>query len=94
MDKTCDLSKGGFPLNELPLGREAVITAVNAPNALQLVLAELGCFPGERVKKVLQSPLGDPAAYLIRGSVTAIRAADAKAVAAAFTDDSGGSSWD
>ena len=38
---------------------------------------ELGFFEGERVKKVLKSPLGDPSGYLVCGAVTAIRNADA-----------------
>lgn len=67
-------------LSDLELGSYARIFSVEARGELKRRLTELGYFPGERVKKVLKSPLGDPSAYLVRGSVTAIRERDAQAV--------------
>lgn len=67
----------GFPMNELRKGAAAYIAAVEASGELVLRLTELGYFPGERVEKVLESPLGDPCAYLVRGTVTAIRSGEA-----------------
>ncbi len=67
-------------MNELPAGGEAVILSVEARGELRRRLIELGFFPGETVKKVLVSPLGDPSAYLVRESVTAIRGCDASLV--------------
>ena len=72
--------KGVFPLGGLPLGAEGTIAAVSAEGELRRRLTELGYFPGERVKKVLVSPLGDPCAYLVRGTVTAIRRRDAESI--------------
>ena len=37
---------------------------------------DIGLVPGTRVKCVLKSPLGDPAAYKIRGAIMAIRKED------------------
>ena len=71
------------PLSALCPGEEAVIAAVidgGGPESPFGRLAQLGYFPGERVKKVLESPLGDPSAYLVRGTVTAIRRQDARFV--------------
>ena len=72
--------KSVFPLSELSLGAEGTIAAVRAEGELRRRLTELGYFPGERVKKVLVSPLGDPSAYLVRGTVTAIRRRDAGSI--------------
>ena len=71
------------PLWALRPGEEAVIAAVIDGGGAESPcrrLAQLGYFPGERVKKVLESPLGDPSAYLVRGTVTAIRRQDAGSV--------------
>ena len=72
--------KEGIALNELALGASARITGLEATGELRRRLVELGFFEGEKVKKVLKSPLGDPSAYLVRGAVTAIRNADAARV--------------
>ena len=72
--------KAIFALGALPPGAEGIITEVTAEGELRRRLAELGYFPGERVKKVLVSPLGDPSAYLVRGTVTAIRSLDAESI--------------
>ncbi|MBQ5488131.1 MAG: ferrous iron transport protein A [Clostridia bacterium] len=72
--------KGVFPLCGLKSGDAGIIKAVTAEGELRRRLTELGYFPGERVKKVLVSPLGDPCAYLVRGTVTAIRRRDAESI--------------
>ena len=43
-------------------------------------LRDLGLCEGEKVKCVMVSPLGDPAAYLIKGSVIALRREDSGTV--------------
>ena len=91
--------RGSMRLDELPRGAEAVIISVAAAGELALRLTELGYFPGERAKKVLVSPLGDPCAYLVRGTVTALRATDAGKIGvelevSAGTERSGGPAWD
>ncbi len=68
-------------LNQLKPGEEAVVTSISGENRR---LRDLGLIEGTKVKCVLKSPLGDPAAYKIRGAVVAIRredAADIKVVA-------------
>ena len=61
-------------LNELKVGDEAVVTEVNSDNRR---LKDLGLVTGTRIKCVLRSPLGEPAAYRIRGAIMAIRKEDA-----------------
>ncbi|MBE6616496.1 MAG: ferrous iron transport protein A [Ruminococcaceae bacterium] len=43
-------------------------------------LRDLGISEGETVKCIMRSPLGDPTAYLIKGSVIALRREDAAVV--------------
>ena len=61
-------------LNQLKPGEEAVVTSISGENRR---LRDLGLIEGTKVKCVLKSPLGDPAAYKIRGAVIAIRREDA-----------------
>ena len=61
-------------LNELKVGEEAVVKELIASNRR---LGDIGLVPGTRVKCVLKSPLGDPAAYKIRGAIIAIRKEEA-----------------
>ncbi|MBR3297850.1 MAG: ferrous iron transport protein A [Clostridia bacterium] len=67
-------------MDRLPIGVPAQVAGLEASGGLRRRLIELGFFEGERVEKVLKSPLGDPSAYLVRGTVTAIRDADAAKV--------------
>lgn len=41
---------------------------------------DLGIIPGTLIKCVMQSPFGDPHAYLVRGAVIAIRNSDAEKI--------------
>ncbi len=43
-------------------------------------LLDLGMIPGTRVECLQKSPAGDPAAYLIRGAVIALRCEDSALV--------------
>lgn len=71
------MEKAICTLAQLGAGEAGTIGAVNAEGGLRLRLTQLGFFPGERVRKLFVSPLGDPAAYLALGAVTSIRNKDA-----------------
>lgn len=64
-------------LNELNLDEEAIVSAMRCKSRR---LRDLGLVKGTKVKCVLKSPLGDPAAYRVRGSVVAIRKEDASLI--------------
>lgn len=64
-------------LNELKVGDEAVIRKMFAENRR---LKDMGLIEGTKTKCILKSPLGDPAAYKIRGAVVAIRKEDAEKI--------------
>ncbi len=67
-------------LNELYVGERAVVKALDTKGAMRRRLLDIGLCCGARVECVSRSPLGDPSAYLIRGAVIAIRAADCRGV--------------
>lgn len=69
----------GF-LNDLEVGESGVVAGVGGESAMRRRLFDLGLVPGTTVTCTAVSPAGDPAAYLIRGAVIAIRGRDAAAV--------------
>ena len=64
-------------LNDLEIGKEAVITAVNGEGALRLRLLDMGLIPGTKVKVIKIAPLGDPIEISLRGYTMTIRKDDA-----------------
>ena len=51
------------------------------PGELRRQLRDLGFVPGAQVECLGRSPLGDPAAYRVRGAVVALRRRDAQRIA-------------
>ena len=68
-------------LDRLPVGQNASVTRLTAPEAQRRRLLELGFVPGGRVAAVQESPWGDPVAYAVCGAVIALRRDDAKQIA-------------
>lgn len=69
-------------LAALEAGESAVVETVGGESAMRRRLMDLGLISGTRVTCLGRSPAGDPAAYLIRGAVIALRGADAAGVTA------------
>ena len=67
-------------LNDIKPGQTAVVQSLRAHGSMRRRLLDIGLVEGTRVECVGVSPLGDPSAYLIRGAVIAIRAADCRDV--------------
>lgn len=63
-------------LTELPRGERAVIKELVSSDEMRRRLQDLGMIEGTEVECVGKSPLGDPAAFLIRGAVIALRSED------------------
>lgn len=70
-------------LSALPLGKSAFVTHISAQPAMARRLADLGLVPGTPVTCLARSPSGDPGAYLIRGTLIALRQKDAAGIALA-----------
>lgn len=60
-------------LDSLPLSKSAYISALNVEGALRRRLLDLGFSVGNKIIPLYSSPLGDPIAYNIMGSVIALR---------------------
>jgi len=60
-------------LTTLPIGRKGEITELTARGGQRRRLLDLGLIPGTTITAKRKSPSGDPTAYLIRGTILALR---------------------
>lgn len=60
-------------LSELKRGQQAVVTELKLMDRIRRRLQDIGLIEGTKIQCVGKSPLGDPIAYLIKGSVIALR---------------------
>ena len=60
-------------LNQLPIGRKANVTMLTSDGITRRRMLDLGIINGTEIKPLYKSPSGDPVAYLIRGTVIALR---------------------
>lgn len=67
-------------LINLKAGQTATVSALTGEGSMRRRLQDMGLIEGTQVECVGVSPLGDPAAYLIRGAVVALRNRDAASV--------------
>ena len=67
-------------LNDLKVGGEGFITAVNGGGELRLRLLDMGLIPGTAVKVIKIAPLGDPIEITLRGYELTIRREHAKEI--------------
>ena len=65
-------------LDTLPLGQEAVITAVGGEGALRLRLLDMGLIPKTAVRVEKIAPLGDPIELRVRDYALSLRKEDAR----------------
>lgn len=65
-------------LNKLPLNCSGFIMDIKASNTIKRRLLDLGVINGVCITPILKSPLNDPRAYLVKGSVIALRNGDSK----------------
>lgn len=67
-------------LSELEPGKRAIVSDIHSENSMRRRLQDLGLINGTEVTCVQKSPLGDPVAFLIRGTVIALRSEDSSCV--------------
>ena len=67
----------GIPMNNLAPGGCGRVLELAADGSMRQRLLDLGVTPGTIVQRLLESPVGDPVCYLIRGAQIALRRADA-----------------
>ena len=64
----------GTTLNNLVIGEKASVTALASEGAIRRRLLDLGIIVGTEIEPLYKNPSGNPVAYLIRGTVIALRA--------------------
>lgn len=74
-------------LDKIPTGASAVVVDVDTNNSLKQRLYDIGLVTGTKIKVVHQSPAGNPRAYLVRGSVIALRNCDAEKISVCADED-------
>lgn len=60
-------------LDQLKKGEHATVTRLNVEGGDRRRMMDLGILPGTQISVEMISPLGDPTAYNVRGSVIALR---------------------
>lgn len=79
-------------LNELPIGRSAVVRSVGGSGALRQHFLDMGVIPGAYLTAVKLAPMGDPMEIMIHGYELTLRLDDAKKIEIAETDKTGDNS--
>lgn len=64
-------------LGALKIGEELTVLELNGEESMKQRLRDLGITDGTRISCVMISPLGDPKAYSVRGTIIALRKEDA-----------------
>lgn len=67
-------------LSDVPLGSICKVKKINNDINIKRRFYDIGLIPQTEIISLFKSPLGDPTAYLIKGSIIAIRKEDAKKV--------------
>ena len=57
-----------------------MVDTLNCNGAIRRRLLDLGIVKGTKISPILKSPSGDPTAFLIRGSMIALRKEDANLI--------------
>ncbi len=65
-------------LNQLPLNKSGKINKIECDGGIKRRLLDMGLVKGTEIMPILISPSGDPRAFLVRGTIIAIREEDAK----------------
>lgn len=67
-------------LNDLKIGRSAVITAVGGEGPLRCRLLDMGLIPHTRITLQKVAPMGDPIQIQVRGYELTLRREDAEKI--------------
>ncbi|MDO4731735.1 MAG: FeoA family protein [Clostridia bacterium] len=75
-------------LNELKIGKQAKVTAVNGKGILRRRLLDLGITPRTKISVTKIAPMGDPIEITVRGYELTIRIEDAQNIEVELAEDS------
>ena len=70
-------------LNQLPIGKAAIITNVGGEGARRCRLLDMGLIPKTKITVTKVAPMGDPIELRLRGYTLTIRVEDARNITVA-----------
>ena len=68
------------PLSRIQVGAFGLISEILSDGIIRRRLLDLGFVPGTKIEVLRKSPIGDPTAYFIRGTIIALREVDAEKI--------------
>jgi ferrous iron transport protein A len=74
-------------LDELPIGAQARVLAVNGSGPVARRLMEMGVVPGAPVRVIKAAPLGDPLEVRVRNYHLALRRNEAQTITVMLSDE-------
>lgn len=80
MEQGCNAMKQELTLRGLRPGERGRVREMRVTGPMRRRLRELGFVEGAELRCLGRSPLGDPAAYSLRGAVLALRDADSASI--------------
>lgn len=69
-----------MPLSSLKPGEQSNVVNLDVKGSLRRRILDLGIVPGTVLTCVGKAPAGDPIAYLVRGTIIALRSEDASLI--------------
>lgn len=63
-------------LSSLVPGESGIVEKIDENCPIRARLFDLGIVPGTKISCIIKSPLGDPVAYFVRGTMIALRSSD------------------
>lgn len=67
-------------LADVKINEKAVVKTLTAEGSARARFLDLGIIPDTEIKPLFKSPFGDPVAFLIRGTVIALRLSDCQTI--------------
>lgn len=77
-------------LDKLPINKTGEILYVGVNPVIKKRLLDLGMINSTKIKALYKSPLGDPTAYLLRGSIIALRKDDTQKITVNIKEEQDG----
>ena len=74
------MAENAITLDRLGKGQRATVAGIKSHGLERRRLMDLGIVPGTEIRVEMDNPLGDPIAYQVRGSVIALRHAQAQKI--------------
>ena len=69
-------NKNEYTLDMISPGESVTVTGTFAESSMRRRLRDVGFCDEENIQCIMRSPLGDPSAYLVRGTIIALRKED------------------